>query len=143
MNAKSGIQPEGWKQHFESVPVSRELGFILRERSAATSTVEMSPRREFLQLEGVVQGGILSALADAAAVSCFYPDLDKAETTTSIELKMSFLRPALAGKGPILARAKAIHRGRKIGLAEVELLQDEKLIAKGSFTYLFYARSEP
>ena len=101
----------------------------------------MEIRQEQLQEEGVLHGGLISAIADSAAVYAFYPDLEAARTMTSIEFKLNFLNPALPGKGSVIAQSKVLKRGRRVGVCEVEVTQSGKLIAKGIFTYLFYDRS--
>lgn len=127
-------------EDFYSVPVNRLFGYKLVSRSSKESVISMEVRSEFLQEEGLVQGGILSAMADTAAVYTFYPDLEKSETMTSIEFKVNFLRPATPGGGHLIARAKVVQRGRKIGVCDVEVTQSDVVVLKGLFTYLFYDR---
>ena len=94
--------------------------------------------KTYLQEGGVVHGGIISTLADSAAVYTLYPYLTENQSMTSIEFKMNFLSPALVENGDLLARANLIKRGRKIALCDVEIFQNEKLVAKGLFTYLLF-----
>ena len=125
---------------FLDVPVNKFFNYTLVSRSSEDAVVSMEVRDEFLQEEGVVQGGILSAIADTAAVYTFYPDLDENETMTSIEFKVNFLRPALPGRGPLVAKASVVQRGKKVGICDVEVSQSEALVLKGLFTYMFYER---
>ena len=127
-------------QDFYDVPVNKFFGYTLVSRKQGEATISMEVKPQFLQEEGLVQGGILSAIADTAAVYTFYPDLEEGSTMTSIEFKVNFLRPAVPGRGPLVARAKAIQRGRKIGVCDVEVSQSEDLVLKGLFTYMFYDR---
>ena len=125
---------------FPRVPVVRHFGLRLTSQSAEEAVVSMEPRAEFLQEEGVVQGGVLSVLADTAAVYTLYPELPSDHTLTSIEFKMNFLRPARVDRGPVTARARVVQRGRRVALCEVDLTQAGKLVARGSFTYLLFQR---
>jgi acyl-CoA thioesterase len=125
---------------FSRVPVNRHFRYELISRSSEAAVISMEVLPDYLQEEGFVQGGIISAVADTAAVYTFYPDLDDNQTMTSIEFKMNFLRPALMDHGPLLASSKVIKRGRNVGLCDVEVTQEEKLCAKGSFTYMFMSR---
>ncbi len=59
---------------------------------------------------------------------------------TSIEFKVNFLKPGLEDGGALAARATRIQRGRTIGLCDVEVRQADRLLMKGSFTYLFFKR---
>jgi uncharacterized protein (TIGR00369 family) len=88
-----------------------------------------------------LHGGIISALADTAAVYAFLPDLEPTRVMTSIEFKVNFLNAALPGKGTLMAESKVLKRGKRTGVCEVEVTQTGKLIAKGIFTYLFFERS--
>jgi len=125
---------------YSKTAVNRHFGFQLISCSQDGVTVSMEVLSDYLQEEGVVQGGVVSALADNAAVHAFLPDLDKARLMTSIEFKMNFLRPALAGQEPLIARSKVIRKGRNVGVSDVEVTQSDRLIAKGSFTYLLIDR---
>jgi len=126
---------------FSAVPVNRFFRYELVSRSDREATVRMQPREEFLQEEGRVQGGILSALADTAAVYVFFPDLPEEKRMTSVEFKVNFLGAALPGNGPLVARATVVRRGRRIGVCDVEVSQGRRVILKGLFTYLFYDRT--
>jgi len=123
---------------FSHVPSNQYFGFQLVSRTEKEAVLSMEVRQEHLQETGVVHGGILSSLADSAAVYTFFPDLKDGQTMISIEFKINFLRPGLKDHGPLMARATVIKRGRKIGLCDVEVTQSGDLVAKGSFTYLFY-----
>ena len=56
---------------------------------------------------------------------------------TSIEFKLNFLSPARPGGERLTARALVVRRGRRVGVCDVEVVQGDKLVAKGLFTYLF------
>jgi len=125
---------------FLDVRVNKFFNYKLISRSSKEAVVSMEVREGFLQEEGVVQGGILSAIADTAAVYTFYPDLDETEIMTSIEFKVNFPRPALPGLGPLVAKASVVQRGKKIGICDVGVTQSKALVLKGLFTYMFYER---
>ncbi|MFT5290435.1 MAG: hypothetical protein ACI8QS_001233 [Planctomycetota bacterium] len=125
---------------FEFSAVHHMLGLELQERSSSHAVITMEPRPEFLQEEGVVQGGILTALADAAAVYVTLPDLPAERTMTSIEFKLNFLRPALLESGTLTARSKLIKGGRTITLVKSTVTQGDREIATGLFTYMLMDR---
>lgn len=127
-----------------SVGVNRTLGMTLvgREKTdgaVVAAVVTMEATSALAQGYGLVQGGVISALADAAAVCCFLadePEAAGARSVTSIEFKVNFLRPAAPGRGTLQARASVVKRGKRIGLADVDVTQAGELVAKGLFTYL-------
>lgn len=123
---------------FRQVPVNRRLQFELLEVSSEKASVRMEIIPEYVQETGVVHGGLISALADTAAVYCFWPKLGKDRKMASIEFKVNFLRPAVFDSGPLEAHAKVIREGQTIGLCDVEVVQQGRMVAKGMFTYLFF-----
>ena len=127
---------------FSRVPANRHLGFQLVSQSPKEAVVEMKVSPDLMQETGVVHGGFVSALADTAAVYVFHPYLSDDQSMASIEFKMNFLRPVKVDRGSVVARSTALHRGRKVGVCEVELIQDDVMVAKGLFTYLFFEKTE-
>jgi len=126
---------------FNEVPVNRFLGYALVDRSAERSEITLAVRPEFVQEEGVVQGGIISALADTTAVYLFLPDLTPEQSMTSIEFKVNFLRPARSEAGDLHAVATVVRRGKSVAVCRVDVQQDGQCIATGLFTYLFFQRN--
>jgi uncharacterized protein (TIGR00369 family) len=127
--------------NFSGVPVNRLFGYTIISRSSEGAAISMKARPEYAQEAGVVQGGLLSAIADTAAVYAFLPDLDENQIMTSIEFKMNFLRPVEPDGEPIVARSKVLKRGRSVGVCDVEVTQANNLMAKGIFTYMFLPKN--
>jgi uncharacterized protein (TIGR00369 family) len=129
-------------------PFHRHLGAKFSAVRKGRAEVRLKIRREFLQVEGVVQGGVIASLADMAAVYTIHPGLAEGETMTSVEFKLNFLAPAR--EGVLVAKARTVKRGRSIALAEADvfLLPPSKkrargegtLVAKGLFTYFIYRK---
>jgi uncharacterized protein (TIGR00369 family) len=125
---------------FESTPCNRWFGFVLRHRTADRVEIELPVRADFLQEEGVVQGGVLAALADTAAVWLLWPDLPSHRTMTGVECKMNFLGAAKAPGASLVAVATVLRHGRTIAVCESVIHQGDRLVAKGTFTFLQRAR---
>lgn len=119
------------------MPVTGLFGFVFGDRDDARAVVSMEPAPSLLQVEHVVHGGAVSALADTAAVYLLLPGLDRGRAMTSIEFKLNFLRPVLDAKGTMLAEATTVKRGRTVAVARVDVRQAGALCATGLFTYLF------
>ncbi|MCC6408759.1 MAG: PaaI family thioesterase [Planctomycetes bacterium] len=124
------------ERHFMTAPVGAFFGYRPGPRDARHARVSLEPRREFLQGQERVHGGILASLADTTAVWLVYPELDRGRTLTSIEFKLNFLRPATLTGGELVADATLVKLGRTIALVDVEVAQGGGLVAKGLFTYL-------
>lgn len=96
----------------------------------------------FVQEEGVVHGGVLTTLADTAAVYTVYPFLEVGQTMSNIEFKLNFLRPVFIDDGSVTAKAKLVRQGNRVALVQVDVHQARRLVAKGLFTYLVYRRDQ-
>ena len=125
-------------ENFSKVPANRLFKFSLIAASDKQAEISMPLDKTYLQEGGVVHGGIISTLADTAAVYTVHPYLNENQSMTSIEFKMNFLSPVLIENGDLLARARLVKRGRKVALCDVEVFQKEKLVAKGLFSYLLF-----
>jgi uncharacterized protein (TIGR00369 family) len=122
---------------FSSVPVNLHLGLVLSEQGAGVAVVTMAPGEHWTQETGVIHGGLLATLADTAAVYALRPALRSGHVMTSIEFKLNFLSPARADKGTLVARARVVRQGRRVGVCDVDVEQAALVVAKGLFTYLF------
>ena len=89
---------------FTRVPVNRTLGFTLVSCGEGQAVLTMPVREEYLQENGYLQGGLVSAVADTAAAYAFLPGLPEGRGMTGVELKVNFLRPpstrATSRRGP-------------------------------------------
>ncbi len=84
---------------------------------------------------GALHGGVLCDLADLAMGIALGTLFDPGEVFTTVELKMSFLRPVLAGR--LQADARVVHRGRTLSLVECDVTgPDGKLVARAGSTLM-------
>jgi uncharacterized protein (TIGR00369 family) len=121
---------------FESVPINAALQFSL-VRTAGGAEIRMPLQSWFGQEGGVVHGGIITAIADTAAVYSILSDLDgSSRSMTSIDLKINFLRPARLEGEVLVATSRLIKKGRTVAVSAVEVRQGESHVATGLFTYL-------
>lgn len=123
-----------------SMPAAELFGFRFDARTEGEAAVALPLRREFLQGEGRVHGGVLAALADTSAVYLILGGVEASRTFTSIEFKLNFVRAVVLERGELVAHARYVKLGRTIALVEVEVFQSDAIVAKGLFTYLFSER---
>ena len=128
---------------FAATPVHRWLGMRLLARSALRVVVEQPVTQDMLQETGVVQGGLLTALADTAAVYLLWPDLGPDRTMIGTSCTVQFLAAARFGDGPLVAVATPLRVGATLAVCESEVRQGDRLCAKGTFTFLLRAGSRP
>jgi uncharacterized protein (TIGR00369 family) len=126
------------KRWFASVPLNAQLGLEIVDLGETTSTLRMPLQPWFAQEMGVVHGGIITTIADTAAVYALHPEADLSKRMTSIEFKLNFLRAGRLDDGPIEARARVVRKGRTVAVCSVDVWQKGEIIATGLFTYLIY-----
>lgn len=120
-------------------PVSETLDMHLVEFGRGEAVYEMPARAELGNPLGVIQGGIATALADAAmaaATTTILSDEEiQREAITTIDIFARFIRPVNAGKVERLrAEAKVVRAGGRLVWAEAEVLADSEPVAKFAST---------
>lgn len=102
-------------------PVARLLGRTIRAvgPEAGTIEAEFHPREEFRNTTGTIQGGILAAMLDSTMGPALRLTLAPGEVAPTLELKVSFLRPAPVE--PLIARGRVVHKARSIAFLEGDL----------------------
>jgi uncharacterized protein (TIGR00369 family) len=120
-------------------PVARLLGFDEIESVEQGRIVfRMPPAEEHLNPLGTVHGGVLTTLLDSAMGCAVHTTLPAGTIYTTLELKVNFLRPALAGGATLRATGAVVHRGATVALAEAQITDGDtgKLIAHATSTCL-------
>lgn len=122
-------------------PVARLLGRTIRSIAAEAGTIEAEfrPREEFLNTNGTIQGGILAAMLDSTMGPALRVTLAPGEIAPTLELKVSFLRPAPVG--PLVGRGRVVHKTRSIAFLEGDLRNATgEVVATASATARIVAR---
>ena len=86
---------------------------------------------------GLMQGGVIAALADEAVAFALYSLVPEGEMINTVEMKINFL--GAVKEGDVVAEAHIAKRGRTISLGEFEVRQADRLVAKGLCTYIHLA----
>jgi uncharacterized protein (TIGR00369 family) len=116
-------------------PAARTLGFELTSVSPETGEAEgaFEGRPEFANMLGGVQGGFLAAMLDVIVSCALLGSLPPGHFAPTLELKVSYLRPAPTGR--LGGRGRVLHRGATIAFLAGELLgPDATVLATGSAT---------
>jgi len=86
---------------------------------------------------GVIYGGALALLADAAITTATATTLPPATAFSPLDLKVNFLRPVVPHPGELMARARVVHRGRTIAVVTCEIINAEgKTVAMATASVL-------
>jgi uncharacterized protein (TIGR00369 family) len=105
-------------------PAATTLGFELLAVDPDAATIEVAFRatEAFLNPVGVVQGGFLAAMLDDTLGPALVATLPPGQFAPTLELKVSFLRPARPGR--LVGRGRVVHRGGTIAFLEGTLFDD-------------------
>ena len=116
-------------------PVSRHLGMSLVEFGRGAAVYEMPVREELSNPLGVIQGGVATALADAAMAAATTTILDDEEiqksAITTVDIFARFMKPVnLKSATTLRAEAKVIRAGGRLVWAEADVLADGDVVGK-------------
>ena len=110
-------------------PFARLLDITLVEIESGFAKLKMPFRPELTHAGGVVQGGIITTLADAAIAVAVRGAMAGYSGHSTIELKINLMRPV--GGGELNAEAWLLHLGRTTAVGEAVVLSAEgKVVAK-------------
>lgn len=104
-------------------PIATLLGFRLLSARPGEAVVELEADERHANPMGTLHGGVLCDIADAAMGIAYACALGEGETFTTLELKISYLRPVW--KARLKAVGRVVKQGRTIGYVECDVT-DEK-----------------
>src|SRR5579859_1898599 len=122
------------RRHLKESRAIAMLGFELESVSRGHAVPRLAAQARNKQLNQVVHGGILAALADTAGAIAAYTTVARGVALATIELKINYLEGVAGGR--IRAEARVLRTGRNFVVAECEIL-DRKgtLAAKALLTF--------
>lgn len=116
-------------------PITTLIGFALTSVEPGMAVIELDADERHVNPFGGIHGGLICDIADAAMGAAYHSTLGENETCSTLELKISFLRPAPRGK--LRAEGKVIKQGQNIGFLECDVTNDKgQLIARATSTLL-------
>jgi uncharacterized protein (TIGR00369 family) len=106
----------------------------MTEGSRGHSAFSMPASPWFANSSGLISGGVLAVIGDAALGSVIHSDVGPGQGMTTAELSMSFPRPVVPKSGSaVTGSGQLIHRGRSLGISEAFLFdEDDQLISHGT-----------
>lgn len=123
-----------------SAPILRLLGIRPKVIEPGHTVFEMDVDERHHNPLGTLHGGVYCDLADVAMGIAYAASLPDAETFTTIELKVNFLRAVV--KGRLTAEAKLVKGGRKVGYLECDVTDEQgRLVARVGSTCLRLAKA--
>lgn len=115
------------------------LGYDIAEAVSGRVLVTAEPGPAHLNPSGTVHGGFAATLLDTCMGLAIWSTLEKGLGQTTLEFKISLIRPITPGIGVIRAEGIVLNRGRRIGTAEGRITDDRgRLLAHGTTTCLIF-----
>jgi uncharacterized protein (TIGR00369 family) len=121
--------------------LAETLGYDVTEAERGRVVVTAVPCGAHLNPAGTVHGGLAATLLDSCMGLAVQSTLEKGIGQTTLEFKVSLLRPITPETGLIKAEGLVLNRGRRVGTAEGRLTdQQGRLLAHGTTTCLIFER---
>lgn len=131
------------RDRVENSPYYLHMGLEVTGLGCGWATLRMPAGSHLWNVGGIVHGGAITSIADAAAGVALATLLDKdTERPVTIELKINFC--SAAREGVLQARGSVVHKGGRIAVCEADVLDgQERLVAKGMATYMIAVMPVP
>ena len=118
-------------------PVFLLLGIRTTAGGEGEAARGLAPSAWLCNAFGVLYGGVLALLADAAITLAVATTVPAATAYSPLDMKVYFLRAVRPEDGELLAHARVIHRGRTIAVVACEITdQRSRLVAQASGSVL-------
>ncbi|PJG55818.1 phenylacetic acid degradation protein [Bradyrhizobium forestalis] len=119
--------------------LAQTLGYDVVEAERGRVVVALVPTGAHLNPAGTVHGGLTATLLDSCMGLAIQSVLDKGTGQTTLEFKVSLLRPITPETGLITAEGKVLNCGRRIGTADGRVTDAKgRLLAHGTTTCLIF-----
>ena len=119
--------------------IAQTLGYDVSEAESGRVVVTLVPNDSHLNPSGTVHGGLAAILLDSAMGLAIWSTLEKGLGQTTLEFKISLIRPITPGMGEIRAEGTVLNRGRRVGTAEGRITDERgRLLAHGTTTCLIF-----
>jgi uncharacterized protein (TIGR00369 family) len=119
-------KPDGWME---------TLGARITESEPGRVVLELEAGPQHRHGGGVVQGGVITQIADAAMGMSLATLQEDGLWNTTIELKINFMRPVISGR--IRAVGRVVEMKQTLMFSEADVLDEQgRLVARASSTCL-------
>ena len=121
--------------------IAKTLGYDIVEADEGRVVITAQPGGLHLNPAGTVHGGLAATMLDGCMGLAIQSTLDQGIGSTTLEFKISFLRPILPDTGVIRAEGVVLGRGRRVGTAEGRVTDGKgRLLVHGTTTCLIFER---
>jgi uncharacterized protein (TIGR00369 family) len=119
--------------------IARTLGYDIVEAESGRVVITAQPNDSHLNPAGTVHGGLSATLLDSCMGLAIQSTLEKGVGSTTLEIKISFVRPITPETGLIRAEGTVLNCGRRVGTAEGRVTDSKgRLLVHGTTTCLIF-----
>jgi uncharacterized protein (TIGR00369 family) len=119
--------------------IAKTLGYDVTEAASGRVVIKAVPSEIHLNPAGTVHGGFSATLLDSCMGLAVQSTLEKGVGSTTLEFKISLVRPITPETGEITAEGIVLNRGRRVGTAEGRITDSQgRLLAHGTTTCLIF-----
>jgi uncharacterized protein (TIGR00369 family) len=119
--------------------IARTLGYDVVEAEAGRVVVTAEPTADHLNPAGTVHGGLAATMLDSCMGLAIQSTLEKGVGSTTLEFKISFVRPITPETGLLRAEGTVLSRGRRVGVADGRVTDSKgRLLVHGTTTCLVF-----
>ena len=109
-------------------PFSKLIGGKVITANQSLVEAELLVSKKLTNRNGVLHGGAIMAFADNIGGTLTFLNLDEGWSTTTIESKTNFLRPAYLGQ-KITGKCVLLHAGSKTFVLQTKIHREDKKLA--------------
>jgi uncharacterized protein (TIGR00369 family) len=119
--------------------IAQTLGYDIVEAEDGRIVITAEPRDIHLNPAGTVHGGLAATLLDSCMGLAVRSTLPKGVNSTTLEFKISFVRPITPQTGELRAEGWVINCGRRVGIAEGRITDGQgRVLVHGTTTCLIF-----
>lgn len=119
--------------------MAQTLGYDITEAESGRVVVTVQPGDHHLNPAGTVHGGLGATLLDSCMGLAVHSTLEQGFGSTTLEIKISFVRPITPQTGALRAEGRVLSRGRRVGVAEGRITDGQgRLLVHGTTTCLIF-----
>ena len=120
-------------------PISGLMRFVAVSAGDGEVVFRCTPDESAYNPIGLVHGGLVCTLLDSVVGCAVQTTLPAGTGYTSLEIKVSYLRPVRIGEGDLVATGRVTKPGRRAAFAEGEVRDErDRLVATASSTCLVF-----
>lgn len=118
------------------LPFVEHVGMCIAAQGEGRSRCTLEVQEFHRNSSGKVHGGVAFTLADTGMGAALYSTLAPGESCATIEIKINYFRPILAGQ--IVCLSEIVHKGASVANLESTIHVDGVLMAKANGSFAIF-----